>query len=187
MAWTILKILSDRRTCICRCECGRLYKRDKYQIVKHPKCFECARKGTGNALYKHGLSNKHRLYRTWKNMKQRVNNKNNKRFLSYGGRGIKVCDAWENNFMAFYNWAMANGYRDDLTLDRIDNNGNYCPENCRWVDWDTQRNNTQRTKRFVWNGVEMSMKQICEITGAKYDRVKDRVRRGWSIQKAIND
>ena len=87
-----------------------------------------------------------RLYNIYNNMRQRCCNENRHDYPRYGGRGIKVCNEWKNNFQAFYDWAVDNGYSDDLTLDRIDNDGNYEPSNCRWATYSEQRINQRRMK-----------------------------------------
>ena len=96
---------------------------------------------------KHGLGNT-RLYRIWTNMKDRVFNTKNKRYSDYGGRGITICDEWKNDCMSFYNWAISNGYEENkgLSIDRIDNDENYCPENCRWTTSIIQNRNKRMHK-----------------------------------------
>ena len=89
-----------------------------------------------------------KLYEVWKTLKQRCINPNSQAYKNYGGRGISVCDDWRDSFPSFYDWSMKNGYKEGLSIDRIDNNGNYCPENCRWVDKRTQANNT-RTNHYL--------------------------------------
>jgi len=86
------------------------------------------------------------LYSRWSNIKARCLNKNNKTYENYGRRGISICDEWKNDFMSFYKWAINNGYSEDLTIDRIDNDGNYEPSNCRWADLNTQMQNTRLLK-----------------------------------------
>lgn len=135
----------------CLCDCGKI----TYVLTTN---LTCGRTKSCGCLKDEKLiqrSTKHnqrhtKLYEIWKSMKQRCFNPNNSSFHRYGGRGIIVCDDWKNNFSSFYDWSMTNGYSQNLSLDRIDNNSNYCPENCRWTDKLTQANNTRTNRYFVY-------------------------------------
>lgn len=127
----------------CRCDCGAetTVKGIHLTSGNTTSCGKHARS------MKHGLRNT-RLYHVWLSMKDRCFNERCQYFKNYGGRGITVCDSWKESFEAFHSWAMENGYnpdakRGDCTLDRINVDGNYCPENCRWVDMYVQNNNRQ--------------------------------------------
>lgn len=98
---------------------------------------------------KHGRARKERLYNIWVGMKQRCRDSNMRCYPHYGGRGITVCKEWLEDYRAFRSWALSHGYRDDLTIDRIDVNGNYCPENCRWLTIAEQQQNTTRSRRVT--------------------------------------
>ncbi len=113
---------------------------------------------------KHNASNT-RLHNIWKQMKGRCYNPNNTSYNNYGVRCIKVCDEWRNDFKNFYDWAMSNGYADDLTIDRIDVNGNYEPKNCRWADKKTQERNKRSNRCIMYRGKKICVAEAVETTG----------------------
>lgn len=130
-----------RHYAIYKCYCGNEFK-SQISSVKRKNTTSC---GCYNKslITKHGLYD-NKLYNAWTNIIQRCLNKNNKAYVNYGNRGISICSEWKNNFMSFYNWALENGYREDLSIDRIDVNGNYEPNNCRWANKTTQMRNTRK-------------------------------------------
>ncbi len=129
--------------------CGDEFKACTYVITKKDtKSCGCYQKRRTSETHKtHGLGYT-RLYNIWVNMKDRVLNPKHKYYVDYGGRGIIICDEWKNDVKSFYDWAMQNGYEENkgLSIDRIDNDGNYCPENCRWVDRIIQSRNQRMSK-----------------------------------------
>jgi hypothetical protein len=141
----------------CQCDCGNTtIVRGTHLREGSVRSCGCYNSEVAKTRAKHG-KRWHRLYGVWENMKVRCYNQNCKYFKNYGGRGISICDEWKNDFQAFYDWAMANGYDETATkwrctIDRIDVNGDYCPENCRWVDMKTQQNNRTNNKRRVPSG-----------------------------------
>lgn len=135
-----------------RCKCGKEFvgAGSDFTYGKLNSCgCERIRKVSQNATernYRHGKKHT-RLYRIWNSMKQRCGNPNAHAYANYGGRGITVCDEWIDDFSAFYNWAMQNGYSDKLTIDRKNNDKGYSPDNCRWATMKEQQNNRRNNKR----------------------------------------
>lgn len=168
----------------CLCDCGNTTVVSGSNLrngaVKSCGCLRHKEKNT------HHLSNT-RLYRIWNAMIQRCNNQEHWAYKYYGKKGIKVCKEWENDFLAFYKWAIKNGYSETLTIDRIDNAKDYFPQNCRWVDRKTQSNNRIFCKMIEYNGKTQSLMQWCEELNLNYKRVHSRLYRlGWSFEKAIS-
>ena len=118
-------------------------------------------------------------------MKARCVDPNSHKYHAYGGRGIKVCDEWLNSFESFYEWAMANGYQKDLSIDRIDNDGNYYPENCRWVTQKEQANNTRKNRLLTYNEETHTVAEWATIVGITKAALYHRLSRGWSVKEAL--
>lgn len=133
----------------------------------------------------HGEGNS-RLYHAWSAMKQRCSNPNNRKYDSYGGRGITVCDEWANSYLAFKKWAIENGYSDCLTIDRIDNEKGYSPDNCRWITNKDQQRNKRNNRLVTINGETKTLAEWSEISGIGHGVLWQRLfNHGWSYEKAL--
>ena len=170
---------------LCRCECG-----NEVTVIGHSlrsgitRSCGCLRNENVGLSPVHGASHS-RLYKIWDSMKYRCYNSKCQYFHRYGGRGIAICDEWRDNFVAFREWALSSGYRDDLSIDRIDNDGNYCPENCRWATRKVQGNNQSTNHLLEYNGEIKTISQWSEITGIRHDTLLHRIKLGWSIEKVL--
>lgn len=171
--------------CECKCLlCGKIkeHRQTTIRLMKGYGCFECCNKIKKENGFKHT-----RIYNIWKQMKHRCNpTSNDKRCKHYGKRGIKICDEWEK-FINFYNWAMANGYQDNLTIDRIDVNGNYEPSNCRWVDWETQCNNKRNTIYVEYNNEKHNILELSKIIGLPKTTLKSRIKRNVKLDSQYKE
>jgi hypothetical protein len=126
-----------------------------------------------------------RLYQIWNGMKQRCSNKHHMGYHNYGGRGIMVCNEW-GEYSNFQKWAINSGYENDLTIDRIDNEKDYAPSNCRWVPRSVQGMHTRRTRPIAFNGTAKTVAEWSRVTGIPYGTLSARLNRhGWPIEKAI--
>ena len=135
-------------------------------------------------MRKHGMSKTH-LYRCWDNMRGRCDRPSSTSYQQYGGRGIKICAEWYD-FCAFRDWAFANGYREDLSLERKDVNGDYCPENCTWIPFPEQLRNQQDTVWVEWQGKRVTLRALCEEYGINFYAVYNRfVKLGWRLEEAL--
>lgn len=171
---------------LCQCECGNTTIVSSPNLKnKHAMSCGCLQQESRlTHSITHGLA-KTRIYRIYLGMKKRCYNKNYFQFQYYGGKGIRICDEWLNNFKSFYDWSIANNYNDTLTIDRINSNGNYCPENCRWVDKYVQANNKKTNKLITYNNETHTMTEWSKITGLTYSTIQHRLDRNWDIEKAL--
>jgi len=126
-----------------------------------------------------------RLYGIWKNMKDRCNRPGNRFYQRYGGRGIKVCKEWANNFYVFEEWAYSHGYREYLTIDRIDNDKGYSPDNCRWSSQSSQMRNTSKSIFLTINGEKRNINEWSEMTGLSVETIRRRRAKGDTGQNLI--
>ena len=138
---------------------------------------------------RHGMKNT-RLYKVWGSIKKRCYNKNSKDYEKYGNRGIVMCDEWKNDFMSFYNWSIKNGYYEnakygECTIDRINNDGIYEPNNCRWTNIREQSNNRRTNRVITYNEKTQTLSQWSREYQIHIDTLKDRLNRGWTIEQAL--
>lgn len=184
--WTVLRKFGNRRGGAaiweCRCQCGTVAQVTGTDLRsgKSAQCKQCALLAIGEKVKTHGQTGT-RVYRIWKAMRVRCNDKNAREYNRYGGRGIHICDEW-NEFSSFSNWAYANGYSDSLSIDRVDNDGSYSPTNCRWADKKTQSRNrgdyiNKRADGVLWI-------DVAAAHGISMVRYYGRLNEGWSREEA---
>lgn len=174
---------------ICKCDCGKQTSVESYSLRKG-KTTSCGCFGAEQrrkAATKHGLS-KSRLKGIYNNMKSRCHNPNSPKFKNHGGRGIKICEEWlgVDGFKNFVDWSNNNGYSDKLTLDRIDNNGNYKPQNCRWTTTKVQNYNRRNNVLFEIKGEKKSARDWCEEYGININTFFQRAHKGYTGEDLIN-
>ena len=154
------KSINGQNMWLFQCDCGKQKIINKYSVIRgFTNSFGCYHKEQD--VLKHTTHNmsKTRLYRCWQDMKNRCYNPSRKKYKIYGGRGIIVCSEWKNSFENFSDWSLRNSYKEGLSLDRIDVNGNYCPENCRWTTMKEQNNNRRNNHKITINN---ETKNLCE-------------------------
>lgn len=183
---------------LCKCDCGNTYVVSSNQLGSGTKSCGCLQRERASAVA--STTNKswvcaprknripihlRRLHQTYRDMRTRCENPNNKRYSLYGGRGISVCDEWKNSFAAFVDWAESSGYNDALTLDRVDTDGDYCPDNCRWATQKVQNNNRRNNHIVEYKGETMTLHELSDRYGIGYKVLWARVHAGWDINDAV--
>lgn len=168
---------------LCECSCHNKTQKiiEKNALLSgHSKSCGCTRHK------KHGMAHS-KIYRQWAVMKRRCYDTKLKGYNDYGGRGISVCDEWLNNFESFYQWAIANGYDETKSIDRINVNGNYCPDNCKWSTSKEQANNKRNNIILEYNGKSLTLKQWSEQDEVriKYGTLLRRYHLGWDVEDIL--
>ena len=178
--------------CRCQCDCGTIKVIDKSSLqTGRTKSCGCYNRKRVHETHSKGNYINTRLYHTWENMKARCFNKNNPQYKNYGGRGITVCEEWKNDFLSFRMWALQNGWNDthvkfEISLDRIDVNGNYEPSNCRWATPKQQVNNRRRSRRWEYNGEKYTLQEISEKFNINHMALRSRLyEQGLDAKTAI--
>lgn len=173
----------------CQCDCGNTVLVEQSNLIRG-NSNSCGCLNLDNIVDRstiHG-DRRSRLYSIWTNMKTRCNNTNSQDYYKYGGRGVSICSAWNNSYESFKEWALSSGYIDNpqCTLDRIDVNGNYEPENCRWATPEQQANNRRNTINIAFRGEEHTLSEWAKICGIKYHTLFARLYiLNWPIEKAL--
>lgn len=184
--WFVLEETNERKCgsvmWLCKCDCGtvRTVSSNSLRMGKSLSC-GCYNR---DVTTKHGMG-RTRLHGIWGNMRYRCQNPHAINAERYVDRGIKVCDEWANNFEAFAKWALANGYSDELSLDRIDNNGNYESSNCRWATLKEQGRNKRNNVMITYKGESHCLSEWAEITNQPRARLQMRHHRGWSDKEIL--
>lgn len=170
----------------CKCDCGNVKVVVGCKLTGgYTRSCGCLNRETAQNLFrKHGMRNS-RIYNCWRGMNQRCHNSSAPAYRNYGGRGISVCDEWRNSFEAFYAWSMKNGYTDQLTIERIDVNGGYCPENCCWANMKVQQNNRTNNRIVSFSGKTQTVMQWADEVGVKAGTLYYRLNQGWSVADAL--
>lgn len=173
---------------LCICDCGNLVKVESFRLRSGctKSCGCLRREQIGNLNRTHGESGT-RLYGIWADMKKRCYNPNAHAYDRYGGRGITMCDDWKESYESFHNWALSNGYSDRLSIDRINNDSGYSPDNCRWADSKTQGSNRSDNHHIIWNGVDHTLSEWGEILHIDCRTLCSRIKRGWPTDKVLGE
>lgn len=156
--------------------------------------FNCSRRTIEVRLRNNGIKlrgykthgkTKTRLYSIWATMKARCYNVNNTKYTRYGGRGITICNEWKNDFQIFYDWSMKNGYKQNLSIDRINNDGNYEPSNCRWVTNSIQANNRKSTRLFKYKEKNKTLREWSDDLNINFQTLASRIVRRWTLEDTL--
>lgn len=178
------KSKQTRWLCLCDCGCETIVHAAHLKSGHTQSCGCIHSQSVRELMSTHGKS-KTKLYKVWRGIIERTTCPTHHAYKNYGGRGITLCKEW-HDFQPFYEWSMSHGYVEGLSIDRIDCNGNYEPNNCRWATVKEQQNNRRDNRFITYNGETHTMKEWSEIRGIKYVTLSMRINKyGWSIERSL--
>ena len=186
---TVLTIDTDipgkKKKWLCKCECGNetIVSGSNLRNGHTKSCLKCGYESTKKAITKHGQSHT-KLFYVWNSMKSRCENQKNKSYKDYGAKGISVCEEWHDS-VNFFEWALRNGYKEGLEIDRIDVNGNYEPSNCRWINRLENANNKTNNKYISHNGETKTLAEWSRFYDVNYKNLSRLLIKGYSMNDAI--
>lgn len=191
---TVVKKLDSRNYHVhwlCECVCGNFAEVSTGRLnAGQTKSCGCLQKErAAEAKKTHGLyfdenGKRSKLYRVWGHMNERCSSPTSNAYEDYGGRGIRVCKEWKD-YKTFHEWAISNGYKEGLSIERVDNDGNYEPSNCKWIPISKQASNRRNIRYLTLNGRERSLLEWSEEFGLDPSNVRTRLKRGWSVERAL--
>lgn len=179
---------SGKRKWLCQCDCGNIASvvTGDLRSGRTKSCGCLHSEVAKNKATKHGKRNS-RLYRIWCSMKRRTSVEVDSGYYKYGGRGIEMCDEWKESFPSFSKWAISAGYSDSLSIDRIDNNKGYSPDNCRWVSIEVQARNKRNNINLTFQGETHILTDWAKLTGINFCTIRSRLGAGWSVERALTE
>lgn len=193
---TLIELVKDNKNTAkkivkCKCHCGEIFNAPLIHLIKHKRYIIGCHKCNDGKYLKYNITQRSEMsdgdIRTvFYGIKDRCLTKNRKDAKWYFDKGVTICDEWMKDINSFIKWAKQNGYKKGLTIDRIDPNGNYCPENCRWVDMETQNNNQCNSVKYLCDGQYLSIAQISRKKNMNYRTLLARKNRGWDIERIIS-
>lgn len=170
----------------CKCDCGNEIVVRSCELKRgHCKSCGCFQKEQSSKFNKTHGESKSKLYNVWIDMKARCKAKTHHAYKWYGEKGVSVCKEWDNDYLAFKKWSIDNGYKDGLTIDRIDSNGNYCPENCRWATRKQQSNNISSCVYFDFMGERLNITQFCEKYNVSHSHFYSKARKNICLDNLM--
>lgn len=170
-----------------KCDCGKYVERKATSLRWCAKKYsgEFVSCGCAHNFFKHGLC-RTRIYRIYAGIKKRCFSKSCESYHNYGGRGITLCKEWNDDFVKFYKWALSHGYKKDLTIERKDVNGNYCPDNCSWIPKSKQSMNTRISRLLTYKGKTQTLSEWSRDMNIRRSTIFIRLKKGWPVDKALS-